>query len=260
MEIKQFKQKLSQYGVCGLFMKTCDGAFVEAAAGGGMDFCILDTEHGPVSYENMQNLIRAAECAGILPIVRVAENTEEYIGKALDIGAAGIQVPQVCDEKSARDAVTFAKFSPQGQRGVCRFVRAANYSALDKFEYFRQANETIVILQIEGEEGVRNLPEILQVPGIDVIFVGPYDLSQSLGVTGQVTHPLVVEKIKEIICLARERGIKVGTFVDSVKEGLRWKQEGVKYIAHSVDVGIFYEACRDVANGLSCVCTNSSFV
>lgn len=245
--IRSFRKKLSRdQAVIGPFMKTSDPAFVEVAGYAEMDFVILDMEHGPVGIMDMQNNIRAAQLSGILPVVRVPSITEEAIGKALDIGAAAIQVPQVTSEEEAKNVIRIAKFYPRGQRGMCRFVRAAHYSEQERNEYFRTANETLIIIQIEGEEGIQNLNSILDVPGIDIVFIGPYDLSQSLGVPGQTTHKTVIEKMKEIAACAEKKGITLGTFTDSYETMKMWKRAGVKYISYSVDVGIFGEACRSL--------------
>lgn len=242
--IISFKQKLLKgQAVFGPFMKTCDPAFAEAAGYAGMDFAILDMEHGPISVQEMQNNIRAAQIAGILPVVRVPAVTEEAIGKALDIGAAAVEIPQISSAKQAMQAVQLAKFYPQGQRGVCRFVRAAHYSAQPREEYFGTANKSMIIIQLEGQEAIDNLEEILAVPGIDIVFIGPYDLSQSLGLPGQTTHPAVIGQMEAIVKKAREKGIVVGTFTDSYESMRMWVEAGVQYISYSVDVGIFYEAC-----------------
>ena len=108
----------------------------------------------------------------------------------------------------------------------------------------------MIILQIEGIEGSQNLDEILSVPGIDIIFIGPYDLSQSLGLPGNVHHPNVIEQMKLIVEKAKNANVAVGTFVDTSKDALYWKSLGVKYIANSVDVGIFYSACRDIVTSI----------
>jgi len=122
----------------------------------------------------------------------------------------------------AERAVEASKFVPEGHRGVCRFVRAADYSSMDRYRYFEASNrETMVIGHIEGVEGVRNIEEILDVKGFDIAFIGPYDLSQSLGVPGRVDHPSVVEKMGEVVVKAGKRGVAVGTFVDDVKAALR---------------------------------------
>jgi len=108
----------------------------------------------------------------------------------------------------------------------------------------------VVIIHVEGVEGVRNLREILEVPGIDIIFLGPYDLSQSCGVPGKVDHPAVVEKMEEAVSIAKKAGVKIGTFVDNCKQAKKWKEVGVQYISFSVDVGIYYEACSGIVKRL----------
>ena len=244
-----FKKRLAEgHSVIGPFMKTGDPAFVEVAGYSGFDFVILDQEHGPVGVENMQNNVRAALVADALPIIRVKDSSESSVGKALDIGALGIQVPMVQNAAQALAIVRKARFGPQGERGMCRFVRAAKYSTLDRGDYFRQANEVLIILQLEGIEVLDTIDEIVKVPGIDILFIGPYDLSQSLGLPGEVSHPRVVEKMHFIVNKARENGIVVGTFIDEPRGVKTWKSAGVQYISYSVDVGIFADACKKIAD------------
>lgn len=242
--LERFNEKLRNGGVFGPFMKTCDPAFVECAGFAGCDFAILDMEHGPVSLQDMQNNIRAAQVAGILPIVRVPTISEEAIAKPLDVGAAGVQIPQVTCAEDARRAVRLARFHPAGERGVCRFVRAAHYSSLEGGAYFPAANRALVILQLEGLEAVRNLDGILDADGVDIVFIGPYDLSQSLGLTGRTTHPRVVAEMKKIVDRAAERSVVVGTFTDSAETMKMWMDAGVQYISHSTDMGVFTAAYR----------------
>ncbi|MCR4436618.1 MAG: aldolase/citrate lyase family protein [Clostridiales bacterium] len=248
--IRDFKKKVKESYVIGPFSKTQDPAFIEIMGYSGFDFVILDLEHGPNSVQTLQNLVRAAQVANILPVVRVKENNLSIIGEVLDIGAAAIQVPQVENARQARSVVRRAKFAPLGERGVCRFVRAAGYSSMDRFSYFKEANESMVILQIEGQDAIAGLRGILEVEGIDLIFIGPYDLSQSLGISGQIDHPLVTQKMMEIVDICSKKGIGVGTFVDTPDNAIKWRNAGVKYISYSVDVGIFYQACRDILSGL----------
>ncbi len=245
--IREFRERLRDgKAVFGPFMKTCDPGFVEAAGYAGMDFAILDMEHGPAGIQSMQNNIRAAQNSGILPVIRVQSITEDAIGKALDIGAAGVEIPKVSTAQDAEKAVKYARFSPLGERGVCRFVRAAHYSALDKDVYFQSANHIIVVAQVEGREAIENIDEILSVEGIDIVFIGPYDLSQSLGVPGQVTHPLVEKEMGRIVERVKKKGIVAGTFTDSREMMEKWMKAGVQYISYSVDMGIFYDSCRQL--------------
>ncbi|MHC4169045.1 MAG: HpcH/HpaI aldolase family protein [Planctomycetota bacterium] len=240
--IRHFRQRISEGPVFGPFSKTSDPAIVETLGCAGFDFIILDMEHGPNSIETVQNLIRAAQLSAMAPIVRVPSGDYEIIGKALDVGAGGVQVPQISCAEDVRAAVEHAKFAPRGMRGVCRFVRAAGYSSMKKADYFRRANEALVIIQIEGQAAIDNLDEILAVEGIDIVFVGPYDLSQSLGVPGEVEHPLVVEKMKEIVEVCLGKNVFVGNFTETVAQTEMWTAQGLRYMSYSVDVGIVYEA------------------
>ena len=248
MKKNNLKEALKEgKNIFGPFMKFTDPAAVEIMGLAGFDFVIIDAEHGPISIQSAQNMIRAAETANITPIIRVANNDEALILRALDIGAQGIEIPQINSKSQAIKAVRSVKYAPQGERGVCRYVRAANYSSMDKFEYFKSANnETMIIAHIEGVEGINNLDEILSVPGIDVIFIGPYDLSQSLGVPGQVNNSLVVEKMKEVVSKCKQNKVAVGTFADDVETAKFWVSLGVQYMSFSVDVGILYEASKQI--------------
>ncbi len=234
--------------VYGPFMKTGDPMFVEAAGLAGFDFVILDTEHGPVDIESQQNNVRAAEARNMVPIIRLKDKAENTIGRALDIGAYGIQVPQISSAEEAKDVVKFAKFYPYGMRGVCRFVRAADYSAQNRYDYFESSKDVIIILQLEGIDAIKNIDEILQVEGVDILFIGPYDLSQSLGLPGQVNNPIVVDAMKEIVAKAKNSGKIIGCFVDAPEDLKMWKNLGLQYLSYSVDVGIFYDACKGITD------------
>jgi 4-hydroxy-2-oxoheptanedioate aldolase len=244
--IRQFKEKLIDSYVVGPFSKTSDPAFIETMGYAGFDFVIIDLEHGPNSVQSVQNLIRAAQIVNTLPIVRVKENTPSVIKEVLDIGAGGIHVPQIRNVEEAKEVMQLAKFAPAGMRGVDRFVRAGNYSSMDKFQYFAEANEAVIVLALEGTEAIQNVDEIMSVEGIDIIFVGPYDLSQSLGVTGQTDHPLVTEKMVEIIDKCVPKGIAAGTFVETTEDAKKWRDLGMRYISYSVEVGIFFQACQEI--------------
>src|SRR5690554_1517682 len=242
--------------VIGPFLKIIDPALVEISAYAGFDFVIIDSEHGPINMESAQNLIRAAEAADITPIIRVLRNEEETLLKALDIGPHGIEVPQINNLHQVQRLKKSVKYNPEGQRGVCCYVRAADYSKINrsneaKQEYFKRANEELlVIAHIEGLEGVENIDKILKEEVIDVVFIGPYDLSQSLGKPGQVDNPAVKKEMEYIIKKAKQQGKIVGTFVDNVDNAREWIDIGVRFIAYSVDVGIFYEKCAEIVSDL----------
>lgn len=238
--------------VYGPFCKIQDPTIVEIAALSNFDFVIIDMEHGPFSIESAQRMIRAAEARGITPVVRVTENNETLILRVLDIGAKCIQVPQICTKEDAQSVVKATKFFPQGERGMCRYVRAAEYTNIGPADHFGKANDDVIsIIHIEGMEGIENLEEILSVEGIDIIFLGPYDLSQSCGVPGQVHHEKVVGAMKDAVKLARKHGKAVGTFTESIENAKKWKDIGVQYISYAVDVGLIMNTFKDITNQLN---------
>lgn len=227
--------------VMGPFFRIPSPDLVEIFGEAGFDYIIIDQEHGPVSTETASNLVRACDLVGMAALVRVPDNQPWLIQYALDIGALGVQVPQVGSAAEAARAVRSSKFAPQGARGVCRNVRAARYSARDRFKYFEESNrDTLVVLQIEGKEGVDELDRILDVPGADVIFLGPYDLSQSLGIPGQVDHPRVTSAMEDVIARCRRAGIATGTYADNITAARRWVDLGVQYITVGIDTSLIY--------------------
>lgn len=231
----------------GPFSKSSDPSIIECMGLAGFDFLVIDLEHSPNTIESAQNLIRAASLHKMTPIIRVGENNESLISKVLDIGAQGVQVPQIGNKEDAIKVVEAAKFSPLGMRGVCRYVRSAGFSSMDKNIYFKESNEnTLVILQIEGKEGIENLDSILEVDGVDIIFIGPYDLSQSLGVPGQINHPKVMDAMKNVVNKAKLENKIVGTFIETLEDLKMWKELGVLYLSYKVDVGIFFDACYSI--------------
>jgi len=246
-----FKDKLTAGQVVfGPFMKTTDPAFVESAGYSGFDFVVLDLEHGPASFQQLQNLIRAAEVSGIVPIIRTPPGNLHMIGAVQDIGARGVLVPQIQTAQEASNVVKAAKFFPKGERGVCGFVRAANYSTIENKAYFKKANDNILIVQLEGTEAIKNIEDIMEVPDIDMIFIGPYDLSQSLGVPGQVNHSSVVSNMQQMVEKAKSKGLLVGTFVNTLENARLWMDAGIQFISYSVDVRIFVEASKNIINQL----------
>jgi 2-keto-3-deoxy-L-rhamnonate aldolase RhmA len=166
----------------------------------GFDWVLLDNEHGSITVENAEACIAAAELAGTAPIVRPAANPE-LIAPFLDRGAWGVQVPHVNTAEEARAAVDAVKYAPEGHRGIFSGGRAAGYGFRGTTaDYAREANrQTLVCLMLEEVIAIANLPELVTVPGVDVFFVGSGDLSQSMGYTGQPTHPDVQQVMERAV-------------------------------------------------------------
>jgi 4-hydroxy-2-oxoheptanedioate aldolase len=230
----------------GIFSKTTDSSFIEAIGLAGLDFVIIDQEHGPSSRETLYNHVRAARIGNTKSIIRVAENNHNLIGSALDSNASGVQVPNISTLLDAKKAIEAARFYPLGNRGVCRFVSAAAYGETDKLDYFNAANKKMLILQVEGKEGISNLPDILKLKDFDILFIGPYDLSQSLGYPGQITHPIVKEEIMKIKELANGHGITLGSFADTPETYSFLVENDFGYIAYSVDLQLFIDRLKQI--------------
>ena len=239
------KNKLEQgKAVVGPFIKAVSPALIEIIGLSGMDYVLIDLEHSPVSMEELENLLRAADSGDVCAFVRVAGHNESDILHPLDKGAGGLLVPMVSSGESAERIVHFSKFAPQGERGMDIYSRSAKFGYISKAEYLARANEeTLLAVQIEGTKGINNLPDILSVDGIDIIYIGPYDLSQSLGIPGKVHDQLVVAKVEEIVAQAKEKDRFVGIYVDDIETAQRYIALGVQFITLSVDVTIFAQAC-----------------
>ncbi|MDB4926308.1 aldolase/citrate lyase family protein [Mucilaginibacter sp.] len=227
----------SKERLIGPFLRTPRPEIVEMLAMAGYDFAVVDLEHGGLmNQSDLYPLILAAENRNIKLIARIPGIQESYIKWLSDMGIGGFQIPHIKTAEDAKKAIEYAKFYPEGDRGLCRFVRAAEFSNIPKDTYINTANsKALIILQIEGVEGAGNIKKILSVGGINVIFIGPYDLSQSLGLTGQIWHPTVIEKITEILAACNEANVATGVFTDTPEGVKYWGEKGVKYINYRID-------------------------
>jgi len=225
----------------GPFVKVARPEMIEAIALAGFDLAVVDMEHVPVSQSDLYPLVLAAERRNLQLIVRIPAREEPYFKWCLDLGIRHIQVPFVETAQDVATCVQNSYFGPQGMRGMCRFVRSADFSAKPRDEYMAGANETTqLILQVEGQRGVANLPEILDAaPKGSVLFIGPYDLSQSLGKPGQIWDPEVVGQIESVVVKCTAKGVGVGIFTDT-PEGIGfWAKRGVGLIEYATDLNIF---------------------
>lgn len=238
--------RLAGNGVAtGVFVELPSPEAVEIAGIAGWDYAVIDCEHAPITASMLPNLVRAGAAAGIPTIVRVAHNEPSAIQHALDCGASGVQIPQIASRGAAEAAVSAARFHPAGCRGFNPFVRAAGFSSQPVAEFLERSNrEVAVVLQVESAAGIQAAGEILEVKGFDVLFLGPYDLSQSLGIPGETGHPRIFEAGARIVERAQAAGVAVGVFTRSAEEARRWLEAGVRYLSYSVDTVLLLEAMR----------------
>jgi 4-hydroxy-2-oxoheptanedioate aldolase len=193
----------------------------------GFDAVFIDCEHGPPGWEEVENMVRAAELTDVTPIVRVQSNDPSTIGRALDRGAGGVQVPHINTRAQAEAAVRAAKFAPVGHRGY-----AGGRSALGvKGSFTSHANdETMVVAMLEEVEALTNLDDILKVEHIDAFFIAPGDLSQSMGYPGQMDHPEVQAAAESAVRRVRAAGRAPGVLTTSAASARRSLDMGALFI------------------------------
>lgn len=182
--------------------------FVDLSGLIGFDFVLIDCEHGPMTPQGVEGMIRAAEAAGVSPIVRIPANVPHEILRYLDLGAVGIKVPRVETAEDARNAVAAARYPPLGERGLALSTRAAGYGVgITPQRYAEIANrEVFVIALVESAVGVDNVDAIAATDGIDLIALGPGDLSMSMGHGGDRKHPAVVDAMRHVMTRAKAHG------------------------------------------------------
>lgn len=217
---------------------------VEMIGYAGYDFVILDMEHVGVNPETLENMIRAAECAGITPLVRVPSAAPDCIMRVLDCGAQGVVVPHVRNRSDAEQAVAAARYFPLGQRGITG-GRTTGFGAIDLPTYFERANrEIMVVAMIEDQDGVNNIEEIVAVPGIDMVLEGAIDLSQSFGKPAQAQEPDVQHAIRRIADSCRQYAVPFCAIPRVTGQFDEWLQLGVTAFLLGDDRGISFRALK----------------
>lgn len=215
----------------------------------GLDWVVIDTEHGAVSYDAMVVCIHELLATSTVPIVRVAWNDPVLVKRALDAGALGILVPMVMNAEEAKQAVDSAKFPPKGVRSVGGFVA----QVLLGDDYIPAANDQILVaVQIEHIDAVHRAKEICQVEGVDVVFIGPNDLAASLGLTGTPfrQNPQWQGAVQRVLDAANEAGKAAGIQCGTVEEGVQRLQQGFRFVAVASDARFLQSSLSLLAQSL----------
>jgi 4-hydroxy-2-oxoheptanedioate aldolase len=198
----------------------------------GFDFVVIDMEHGPIDTCIAEDMVRAAELTNTTPLIRVAYNSAHLILRALDIGAQGIHVPEINSADDARRAASSVKYGPVGTRGLAG-ARSAEYGLHNSLsEYAELANrETMLVVHIESKRAVDNIDQIVVLEGIDVYYLGPEDISNSLGIPGRSKDPRVVELVEQGIRRIVAHGKIAGCIASDLITARRYIDLGARYIA-----------------------------
>jgi len=212
-------------------------AVAEIMAKAGFDWLVVDLEHSVISIDVAGDLIRTIDLCGVTPLVRLTSNNSDQIKRVMDAGAHGIVVPSVNSADDAKNAVAATRYGPEGFRGV-GLARAQGYG-VNFQQYLKwQHNGPIVIVMIEHQTAIKNLNEILSVPGVDGFIIGPYDLSCSMGIPGEFNNPIFIDAIKHIREVGELMGCPTGLHIvePDINELERVINEGYCFIAYGVDM------------------------
>ena len=254
MRINTVKQALAagkvQIGTGFAQLRSPDVARILAAA--GFHWTFIDTEHGGFDLETVQDLCRAAIPAGLSPIVRVADLQYSLIARALDVGAQGIIFPRVESPELLAKAVSWTKFPPAGIRGFGLTAHFIDYKKATIAQMIEHENaNTMVVLQIETKTAVDLRDDLLSVPGIDAVMVGPVDLSISLGVPGDFQHPLMVEAMEKIRDSCVSHGVAPGTQTRTLPLAKFWRERGMRFLGCGSETGMLFEKASELVRELT---------
>ena len=219
----------------------------EILAQAGFDWVALDIEHGAFEWPAALGQVQVIQGQGCPALLRLPVNAPEHFKWALDTGAEGVIIPMIRTAEDARQAVAYAKYPPMGERGI-GIGRAHGYGAtFDNYVAIANA-ETLVVLQIEHIDAVKNIEAICAVPGVDVAFIGPYDLSGTMGLMGQVAHPDVEKAMVHVLHVAQDAGIVPGLLIASPKPGevAQRVAEGFRFISIGLDTLMLVNAAREM--------------
>ncbi len=229
----------------GTYIKSTDPAITEVCCICGLDFIIYDTEHTSMSKETMSGLLRATELYNTTGLIRIRENSTSMILQALDVGAYGVQIPNIRTADEVKKVVSSMYYAPKGIRGFANTTRAGGYGLMPVNDYIRNVErELLCICYCETKEAYECLDDILAIDGLDMIFIGPSDLSQAFGVLGQTKHPFVQNAIDDIVARTHKAGKWAGTVATDGDSTVALFNRGLDMIVMSSDHGMLASTAK----------------
>ena len=247
-----FKQLLGAAGghpPIGTWISSASSLVAEAVGHAGFDWGVLDMEHSPLDMMDLFHLLQAVAASRMVPVVRVPWNDKVTIKRVLDAGATTLLVPFVQSAEEAARAVAAALYPPEGVRGMSSTGRASRFGTTPN--YLRTANRGIaVIAQLETVQAVGELEAIAAVPGIDALFLGPADLSASMGHVGQLTHPALLDLMGDVVHRCRALGKPVGAIGTTPEAVARYRAIGFDFVAVGSDLGLLIQGAQAVISAL----------
>ena len=205
-----------------------------------LDFVILDMEHGPIGVTQVAGLVARFKATPITPIVRIPASEYHFVARVMDAGAQGIMAPNVRTPEQARLLNDAMRYAPAGNRGLGLGVAHNDFIRPDSEKYMAEANASnLLICQVESKTAVRNLEDIASVPGVDCLWVGHMDLTQSMGIVGQFGHGDFLSAMKSVTATAKRLGLFAGIQPGNVEQAREWMEMGFNLISYSTDIGVY---------------------
>jgi len=241
------KLKASSNPCIGTWITLPSPELVDVICSTGPDFVVIDSEHAPLTLETAQLMAIVCSSRQVSPVFRVPGAGSDRIVPALEIGSHAIQAPNISTAKDADFFVKASRYSPSGSKGLSPYTRACNYSAEFAGRMTKTANQnTQLIIQVEGVDGISNIDEILDVPGVDICFLGLYDLSNYLNVPGDLDNPDLLKLFSDLAKKISNAGIVVGSIANNQSQLQFLKDAGARYITYGADCDVVSRAFRGI--------------
>lgn len=210
----------------------------------GLDFVIFDMEHGRCDIHLLEMMIASCRGSRIVPMARVPDLNFAPLGRVLDLGARGVMVPRVETREQTEEIVRALKYPPQGKRGVALGIAHDLYRPAGPEFFARSNQETIVIIQVETANAFENLESIVAVPGVDVVWIGHYDLALSMGLPGQFDHPRLLGAMDDLVAVCHKYGVAPGFLPPTQESAAHWVGKGFRMLSLGSDIGVYLDATR----------------
>lgn len=250
MTTKGIKKRIEENGnVFGTWCMLPSDFTIDAICKSGIDFVVIDMEHGTMNWETAERMVRAAECNDTIPIIRTTLDSEDIILHALETNVRSILVPHVSTKKQAEKVANASRYKPIGNRGLSPYTRCHNYDH-NNLEYSlnNSNNDTFLGILVEGQMGLNNLEEICNVEGIDLIYLGIYDIAQSLNLSGDISNPKCLRALSQSLEIIHKSNKLAGTFTRSISDAKEFKKIGFEFIAYLADSNALYKFYSDAVH------------
>ncbi len=252
--MKNLKKRIKNgEAVNGCWLNLGSSLTAEIVGSAGYDWVLIDLEHGAGNEKDVLAQLQAIEHFNTAAIIRIENGNKQRIHRVLDLGAEGVMVPRITSVEEAKNVVSGLRYPPEGSRGIAKMVRATEFGK-NFAEYFRAANENILgVVQIETMEALHCVDEIAAIDGVDVLFIGPSDLSMALGIFGQTDHPLYKDALKATVSAAQKAGKATGILIINPDDYKTYYEMGIRMIACGADATFVADGARNMSSKLSSI-------